>query len=346
MLEFKQLLNLAIATSEASYDRKNKYSYGGQSVTYEALNETLRKELSELAGDWHSYRKNKDILFELIEQTLDTILPKKVLERYMDFAEVKTYAQGDRPIFKRRIGRERAKQFVTKVGLSGVYEVFKLGEESFELPTSAIGVAAQIGLEEFLDGRVDWSEYMSVINEGMDEFIQKEVAESLMASVNQLPTANQAVFAGFNEAAMDKLLSVVSAYGEPTIYATLDFAVKMVPDEGWISNNMKDERYNNGFLARYKGHRVVIIPNSYTDETNSEKVIDPGYVWIMPNTGNDKPVKIGLEGQTIAREWENRDNSKEIQIYKKVGVAVVMTNNIAVYVDTELQFEDHKKYNG
>lgn len=343
MLEFNQLVNLAVATTRAGENKKTKYSYGNQNLSYEALNETLRTELKELAGDFNSYRRNKLTLFELIEQTMDEILPKKVIERYMDFAEVRTFAQGDRPIFKRKTGRVRAKQFVTKVGLSGVYEVFKLGEESFELPTSAIGGAAYFSLEEFLDGRVDWAELVSLVYEGMDELIQKEVAQALMGSISQLPTANQKTFPGFNEAYMDSLLAVASAYGDPTIYCTLEFAVKMIPDENWRSNAMKDEYWNNGFLGTYKGHRVVLIPQSYTDETNTHKVIDPGYAWVIPNTGNDKPVKIGMEGQTIVREWENRDNSHEIQVYKKIGVACVMTNNLCVYVDTSLQFDEDEK---
>lgn len=337
MLEFNQLKSLAIATSKAGIDKKSKYSYNNESLSYEALNETLRTELNELAGDFNSYRKNQLVLFELIQETMDDILPRKVIDRYMDFAEVRTFAQGDRPIFKRKTGRKRAKQFVTKVGLSGVYEVFKLGEEMFELPTAAIGGAAQIGLEEFLDGRVDWSELVNLVMEGMDELIQKEVAETLIASVNQLPTANQVVFAGFNEGMMDRLLSVASAYGTPSIYCTLEFATKIMPDTAWRSDRMKDERWNNGFIGNYKGHNIVIIPQSFTDETNAEKVIDPGYAWIIPSDGNDKPIKIGMEGQTIVEEWKNRDNSREVQVYKKIGVASIMTNNLCVYIDTELQ---------
>ena len=77
------------------------------------------------------------------------------------FAETKTFKQGDKPMFRRKINsaRTRAKQFITRVGLAGIYEVFKLGgEESFEVQTSAIGGAAQIGFEEFLDGRADFAE--------------------------------------------------------------------------------------------------------------------------------------------------------------------------------------------
>ena len=98
---------------------------------------------------------------------------------------------------------------------------------------------------------------------------------------------------------------------------------------------MKDQKWNNGYLANYKGHRVIVLPQSYEDETNAKKVIDPSYAWIIP-TGAEKPVKVAFEGQTMVREFENHDWSREIQIYKKVGVGAIITNNICVYQNTSL----------
>ena len=36
---------------------------------------------------------------------------------------------------------------------------------------------------------------------------------------------------------------------------------------------------------------------------------------------------VAFEGQTIVKEWENRDNSMELQAYKKMGTAIVTGNN-------------------
>jgi hypothetical protein len=111
----------------------------------------------------------------------------------------------------------------------------------------------------------------------------------------------------------------------------------MVPAEGWVSDAMKDQKWNNGYLANYKGHRVVVLNQSYEDETNTKKVMDPAYAWIIPTGGNDKPVKIAFEGQTIVEEYVNRgDRSREVQVYKKMGVGAIITNNICVYINTSL----------
>ena len=127
MLDRANLVALMKQVAKADPSAPTAYSFNGQSLTYDALNETLRQELNELAGTYALYRENKNFIFSVIEETLDEVLPKKVEQAYMQFAETKTFKQGDKPIFRRkRDARSRAKQFVTRVGLAGIYEVFKV----------------------------------------------------------------------------------------------------------------------------------------------------------------------------------------------------------------------------
>ena len=340
-LDRKNLVALMKQVAKADPSAPTSYSFNGQNLSYEAMNETLRSELNELAGTYSLYRENRNTIFSLIEEVLDEVLPKKVIQQYEKFAEVKTFAQGDKPVFRRPLNqRNRAKQFITRVGLAGIYEVFKLGpaeNENFEVRTSAIGGAAQIGFEEFLDGRVDFAEVTKIIMEGMDELIYKEVAAALKASINQLPPANRVAAAGFDEAAMDRLITIAAAYGTPTIYCTYEFAVRMIPQEAWrYTESMKEELWNTGRLATYKGTKVVILEQGFEDATNSRKVIDPGYAWVIPTGADGKPVKIAFEGGTIVDEFNNYDRSREIQVYKKVGVVCMLANNICAYCDTSL----------
>jgi hypothetical protein len=112
----------------------------------------------------------------------------------------------------------------------------------------------------------------------------------------------------------------------------------MIPQEAWrYTEAMKTELWNTGRLATYKGHKVVILEQGFEDETNSTKVIDPGYAWVIPTGADGKPVKIAFEGNTIVDEFNNPgDRSREIQVYKKVGVVCMLANNICAYVDTSL----------
>ena len=341
-LDRNNLVQLAKTVAKADPSAPVSYSWNGENFSYEALNETLRCEFNELAGTYALYRENKNLIFSIIEETLDEVLPKKVEQSYMQFAETKTFAQGDKPEFTRnRTNNRRAKQFITRVGLAGRYEVFKLGKktESFQVPTSALGGAAQIGFEEYLDGRIDMAEVLNIVLEGIDEAIQKEVVLAMEGAVNQLPAANRVSLNGWDEAAMDRLVSIVAAYGTPVIYCTREFAVRMLPKEGYLTESMKEAIWNNGWLGNYKGTKVIIIEQSFLDETNSTKAINPAHCWVVPTGANGKPVYIAMEGNTLMKEHENDDWSRDIQVYKKVGVVAMLNNSVCYYYDSSLDID-------
>ena len=82
MLERNELLKLMKATAKADRSAPVAYSFNGENLSYDALNETLRREMNELAGTFALYRENKNTIFALIEETMDDVLPKKVEEEY------------------------------------------------------------------------------------------------------------------------------------------------------------------------------------------------------------------------------------------------------------------------
>ena len=337
-LKFEDLLTLARTVAKANPSAPTAYSFNGQNFDYKSMHETLKNEFAMLAPDYRAFQTNKNTIYALMEQTIDDVLPARVLEQYSQFAEIKTFRQGEKPIFTQRItqaSRRRAKQFIGKVGLAGLYEVFKLDGQSYEVTTNAIGGAAQIGFEEFLDGRVDFAEVLDIVMEGLDECIYIEIEKQLIGAVANVQTANKVSKNTFVEADMDRLLSIADSYGKAAIYCTFEFAATMVPQQGWVSETMRDQKWNNGYLANYKNHQVIVLPQSFEDETNTVKIIDPQYAWIIP-TGADKPVKIAFEGGTIVDDYTNYDRSREMQVYKKVGVRAIFSNAICVYQNTSL----------
>ena len=339
-LEFKDMLTLTKLVANAKPSAPVAYSYGDKQFSYSDLADTVRSEFAALAPDYRTYKVNQNTIFALLEQTIDDVLPKRVLEQYSQFAEIKTFSQGDKPIFTQKItqaSKRRAKQFIGKVGLAGLYEVFKLDGQSYEVTTDAIGGAAQIGFEEFLDGRVDFADVLDIVMQGLDECIYVEIEKQLIGAVENVQGANKVSKNTFSETDMDKLISIADAYGQATIYCTFEFAATMIPSDARMSDAMKENLWlENGYFATYKGHKVVVLPNSFEDEKNTTKVIDPSYAWIIP-TGADKPVKIAFEGGTIVDEYTNYDRSKEVQVYKKVGVRAIFSNAICVYRNTSLR---------
>lgn len=337
-LKFEDMLSLAKTVAKANPSAPTAYSFNGQNFGYSEMQETLRTEFQALAPDYRNYKINQNTIFALLEQTIDEVLPARVLEQYSQFAEIKTFAQGDKPIFVQKMttaSRRRAKQFIGKVGLAGLYEVFKLDGKSYEVTTNAIGGAAQIGFEEFLDGRVDFADVLDIVMEGLDECIYIEIEKQLIGAVENVQAANKTSQTAFVETEMDRLISIADSYGKSAIYCTFEFAATMVPSDARMSDAMKQAKWDNGYLASYKGHQVIVLPQSFEDETNTVKVIDPSYAWII-SVGAEKPVKIAFEGGTIVDEYTNYDRSKEVQVYKKVGVRAIFSNAICVYRNTSL----------
>ena len=112
----------------------------------------------------------------------------------------------------------------------------------------------------------------------------------------------------------------------------------MVPAEGWVSDDLRNQKWNNGYIANYKGHQVIVLPQTWEDGPtgpNAIRVINPRYAYIIP-VGAEKPVKIAFEGQTIVDEYTNYDRSREVQIYKKGGVRAIFSNAICVYDNKDL----------
>ena len=342
MLDKKNLFELAKITANAKAGSPTAYSFGEEKFSYTELNETLRKELNEYAASPALYRENKNTIFSLMEVIVDEVLPVRVMEAYGQFAEIKQFNQGEKAVFTQRVtaaSRRRAKQFITKVGLAGIYETFKLDGASFELQSTAYGGAAEISIEEFLDGRVNLAELLDIVMEGLNDAIYKEIAIALTSMVANLPTEQKHSDANFDAENFDALLQHADSYGRTTIYCTYEFATKMIPAEAWASDAQKNELWNKGYLANYKSHSVVILPQSFDYDEKSKgytkKVINPAIAYLIPSAA-DKVVKVSFEGQTLVRETEQDDWSKHIDVYKKIGVGVFSTGIVHVYENDAL----------
>lgn len=342
-MDFVNQLALAKAAGKATVSPSKSFAFNKQNMSAQALNTAFMKELRELGKTPHEFERNKETIFELLETNLSEVIPAKVLAEYGQFADIQRFAQGTLPVFRVRISeasRLRAKQFVTKVGAAGRYEVFKLDGYKLEVPTSAYGGASRIEWEEMLDNRWTMNDFYNIVLEGMDERVYREIANALVAMVKSIKPVNKVVQTGFNDNQMVRLLQTADAYGQSTIYCTFEFASTMIPDVSWASDAMKQERWNNGYFTTYKGHNVIVLPQSFEDATNTKKVIDPSFAFILP-AGTEKPVKVAFEGNTQVKSFENRDWSTEIQTYQKVGIATYLINpGICVYQNTGLSIDN------
>jgi hypothetical protein len=316
--------------------------FAAENYDYEAA---LRDELAKLMTkdgknfNRHVFEQNKHEVFELLEENLEEVLPQNVKAALDMFVEVKHYAQGQRPEFRVVRGKIRGKQFVTRATESGNYETFRLDRDRFDLYIQAIGGAGYVDFERYLDGLENMTDIYEVIQEGIVDRLFEMVQGCLLNSWNAAgrPARNKVATNKFNPTAMKKLCNTVAPYGSPIIYCTPEFAADMVNVIVYEANNttaikisdqdMIDVR-ERGYIGKFQGVPVVVMPQSFVDEKNEKLLMNPSFAYVLP-AGKEKIIKMAFEGSPYFREWDDHegDNSFTLQGYVKVGVGLFTTPN-------------------
>ena len=326
--EIKELaLNAARGTAPENYSVEN-------------VNDALRDELNAMCSSINEFRRNQYDIFEIIIETADEIVPKKVIDYLGIFAEVKTVGNGQKAMFKRKLGKNRAKKFLTQVGLSGVYETFRLDTETFTVEAHAVGGAGTIDFDRMLDGSENMADIMDIITEGLTDSVFYEVQKALVAAYGAagVPAANQKEGNNFIAKDMQDLVNVVRSYGtSAVIFACPEFIAAMGPDQigdktykAVYSPKDIEDIANTGYIKMFRGTPIVQMPQSFVDENNDKTTMNPQYAFVLP-AGGEKVVKVVLEGPTQMWMRDNRDQSMEINAYKKMGAAILTYHNWGIY---------------
>ena len=332
--EMKELaLHAAKNTAPANYSMEN-------------VNDALVEGLKDLAGSVNQFMKNRYDIYDIIIEAADEVVPQKVIDAVGIFAEVRQVGQGQKALFKTRLGRTRARKFLTQVGLSGVYETFRLDNGTFEVGAYAIGGACTIDFERMLDGAEVMADLVSLLTEAQTDAVYQQVQKALRAAFEKtgVPTNNRATGATFDGAEMMKLIATVRAYGSgAVIFAPPEFIAAMGPDaivpvnvgtgQGVYHPQDIDAIHNTGYINLFRGTPIIQIPQSWIDEKNEETWIDPQLAYVLP-TGGEKVVKVVFEGNTQMYDFVNRDQSMEIHTYRKLGTAILTYHNWGIYKNT------------
>ena len=304
----------------------------------------LADSFKELAGSYNQFMKNRYDIYEILIETVDEVVPNRVADAVGIFADVRQVGQGEKVVFKQSIGKARAKKFLTRVGLSGVYETFRLDTATFEIPAFAIGGACTLDFERMLDGAEVMSEFMEVMTDSLTDSIYVEVQKALRAAVSTMTPAANKYVGSWSADQMVRLCNIVKSYGQgATIFAPPEFIAAMGPDaivpviasaaQGIYHPQDIDRIHYQGYINIFRGNPVVSFRQSYVDDQNTKVAIDPQFAYILP-TGGERVVKVVLEGQTQIWDWKNKDQSMEIDFYKKVGAGILATRNWAIYQNT------------
>ena len=314
-------------------------------VNFAEVEDATRNALVEFYGltdlTPRQIKQNKELIMALIEEVVDELLPAKLQDRIGDFAEVKQYARDAEVVFHiKGKGKRRAYMTIKKGQRAGLYQAARLDDMQMSLPTWVETVGVFVTLEEILLGKYSLAELMNNILDGFVERMYVQVIEALQAAT--VPDANQGSASGIDNAQLDAIIRIVSAYGSPVIMGFHNVISKINNLQSISGANPNipvsdlDELKAKGYIGQYKGTPIVKLPNYIIDEsTNEEWLLDESKLFILPAA--ERPVKVALKGELHLQPIVHSTGSEEWNAHKILGVGLLLTNNLGIYTDTDEQ---------
>lgn len=321
-------------------------NFSTDDINSAAINALLKEAGITDVADPRILRDKGSVVFSLVEEVIDEILPKKLENVLGAFAEVKTFARNAEVVFNiDKIGKNRAKLTIAKGARGGIYRAAKLDSKYFSVPTQTYTVAVYATLEELILGTVTLSELFNNILEGLEEIVYKEIFNALATGA---PVAGYDRVGGNSvtspkadlPGAIDKVLPVVKQYGMPTIFGSYQALSNIYnplasATQGYPNIQDSMDVRERGFVQVYKGVRVVELPNYLVDNSNETWFYDPAYVFVMPS--GVQPVKVALKGQLYIQKNVQAVGSEKWEAHKIMGVGLAMANNFAVIKVSDLE---------
>lgn len=320
----KEAFSLSV---DAYYKKTSKTDY-----TADQRIEGLRNYLADLNKD---YRANKNEIFQIIEDTVNEVLPVRVLESVKQFAEFRQFDNNTTVKFKVKNGKIKA----VSVAIGGTVRRARVDKGWFTMQTEAVMAKVYEEYERVLSGQVDWNELINMVTDAINEAILIKVHQALVGVYDKLPTVNKHSAPTVDVAELDKIINVVKAYGQPVIMGT-PVALGQLPLT-FPTNPSEVEKLeirNKGYIGVYKGCACVELANSFVDGDNAVKMFDDKYLFIIPS-GGEKIVKVAMEGGLVTREANGQDWTVNFEAYQKVGVGIQAVNNIGMYIVESLASE-------
>lgn len=292
------------------------------------LRETINNDILKGATLYQAYRRNNIVMFEIIEEIVNTTIAEDVLESpFIDaFVEVKNRALGDKTAFYSEGGLLSVASFAGNHWDTNRQSI-DLGEE-FTLPKEWIFIHVYDELERFLLGITTLEKLTDKVYKSINKYIQDRLYAQFQNVSNSVPSEFSA--SGNSEDALGKLCDLVQAaggYGSLTIAGTkaaLRKLVDIVPDKTF-ANSQKEAKANTGSIGEWEGNKLMVIPQTLKSGT-FELALSDKQLFIMG--GDVKPIKLEFIGDTRSdmdtTGKKYNDMTMDMQVQTRMGIGMLL----------------------
>lgn len=293
-------------------------------------------------------RANKDLVFTLIEETIEEMIITGWMENpfFMQFVETKNLALGDENDF---YVEDDSILSVSKV--SGNHHNMirqRLGAgRHFSVAGEWFGLKIYADFERVLTGAEDWASFVSKVAEAINRYLYDALYAALRGAKENLGAnwVKSGALETTNKATLVKLCQDISmATGsDVTIFGARSAlsALTAMADVNWAPETVKKEYYaNGGVLGNWEGISVAEIGQGLKrgagiNSATVEYMLDTDRLYIIPTSVANKFIKVVNYGETqIAQVTDkdmNRDMSYEYEVLYKMGINVILNTVFGVW---------------
>lgn len=279
-----------------------------------------------------TFRKYKNDIFDIIEITIDSILPEGWNNNpfFNEFVEVRRLDLGDKNEFYIQNGG-----YLTVSKFSGNHwdtNRERLPEGApYSIDTSWYVVHFYDEFERFMKNISSWADLMNTAIKSFTQAFNNATYTAFSGMSAFVPSAftGNGTLSTDNE--RDNLLALLdkiyAANGNKPVIIGAASALRKLQGrmaDAWIADSAKEERKEFGIVSAWEGFKLseipqVMAPGTFNFEISTNTLL-------LASSGT-KPIKFVYEGESRINEVQdnrvNRDQTLEAQIQTKAGIGVI-----------------------
>lgn len=267
------------------------------------------------------FRKMKNEIFEIIEETITPVLIDRLEQDFMGFAEIRNIAFGDSIVFN--VPNQDLFKVATIADGTANLRRQRLDNGEFTLEVSTQGVKIYEEFYRFLAGRIDWGQMVDKVVRSYNRDLAERVYAAIYGSFDSLDAEYKYTGAYDEDEIVEIAQHVEANNGRAIILGTKAALAKLKPT--YVGDADKAAYNALGYHAIFNGFEVRELTQFHKPGT-SEFAVSNTDILILPSEDVEL-VKIVLEGDAYIHETQNVDGdlSFEYTYIMKSGVAFLPT---------------------
>lgn len=231
---------------------------------------------------------------------------------------------------------------------SGHHDIVRqkvLPGKGFSVDTSAYVIKTYYDVDLFMIGKVDFAGLIDLMYKSIESYRKSALYTAFMSLDSYLPSdlkTGIAISAATKGDVIDMIEAVRAASGKDVMLVGTRIAMQKLQDTvpyALFSNEMKNERYQNGMLGMWEGYQCVALERVNKEGTR-DSIFTPAdnkKIYIIPVDSDFKPIKRVNEGDVQYFErgmsGDMQDRTAEAEIWYFEGIGIVIDQAFGLITD-------------